>query len=119
MNGNGEYRRDLLVFRCWGRLHYRRATLTVELGLCAFLCAARPVNQILPQSWHCLGPVDMSFEAKRFRHIAVARHGLFGRLLCIPSYIGRFDGPLRIYHRHSALGHRWLSGYPGLYVQLC
>src|SRR5882757_9745159 len=24
------------------------------------------------RSWHCLGPVDMPLEAKRFRHVAVA-----------------------------------------------
>ena len=42
---------------------------TWRLATAQFRMAHRPSP---PRSWHRLGPVDMPFEAKRFRHVAVA-----------------------------------------------
>jgi hypothetical protein len=44
---------------------------TSGAGLVAQRGSQRPAMAI-PSSWHRLGPRDMSFEAKRFRHVAVA-----------------------------------------------
>jgi len=35
-------------------------------------CRSRVAMGVRPPSWHRLGPRDMSFEAKRSRHVAVA-----------------------------------------------
>jgi hypothetical protein len=44
---------------------------TSGAGLVAQRGSQRPAMAI-PPSWHCLGPGDMPFEAKRFRIVAVA-----------------------------------------------
>ena len=73
-NWHGGTRRDSLRPRAYRvsavlcRVEHRG---TSGAGLVAQRGSQRPAMAI-PPSWHCLGPGDMSLEAKRFRHVAVA-----------------------------------------------